>query len=798
MKTRLIVLAAALLAILPAAVEARSQDEARTLLDRYCVTCHNERTKAGSLVLQSADLSRVGEDGGKWEKVVRKLRGRLMPPAGRPRPDDAAYESFTAWLETELDTFAAAHPNPGRPETFRRLNRTEYQNAIRDLLGLDIDVSGYVPADDSAHGFDNIGGVFKLSPALLERYLSAAKKISRMAMGTPPSVTDEGQVYLVPRMVQQHDRVEGLGLGTRGGMLVRHLFPQNGEYTFRIDVGNTAIIQEPHTMELTLDGEQVKEFTVIRVGDVRQTLIHGDKEIFFEARLPVSAGPHDVGVAFYANPPAVPETILEPLQISALSNFGGGGSVGPGGVAPVVKGITVGGPFGATGPGATPSRRRLLVCRPATPAEEAGCARSIISLLARRAFRRPVSDADLKPLVSFYAESRAGGDGFEPAIEKVLRRVLASPEFLFHMEAEPAAAAARGSAAYRISDIELASRLSFLLWSSIPDDRLLDLAEKGQLKQPAVLAREVRRMMADERSKALTTSFASQWLQLRKMESSRPGANYGKNFDGTLREGLQRETELFVDSVMRHDRPVTELLTADYTFLNERVAQHYGIRDVQGSHFRRVTLPANNPRRGLLGHGSILTLTSQAIRTSPVTRGKYILETIMGTPPPEPPPDVPSLTEAKAGTRPKSMRERMAAHRANAVCATCHSMIDPLGFGLENFDAVGSWRDVDESFAPIDPSGVLPDGRKFGGVTELRTLLAQHPEQLVTTVTERLLTYALARGLEPYDMPAVRKIVRDARRSDYRFHSVVLGIVTSYPFQMRSGAAAGSAVSASR
>ncbi len=758
--------------------------QARALLDKYCVTCHNQRTKAGSLVLESVDVTRLGENGATWEKVVRKLRGRLMPPAGRPRPDDAIYAGFTTWLETELENYAAAHPEPGRTETFRRLNRTEYQNAIRDLLALDIDASTYVPADDAAFGFDNIGGVFKLSPTLMESYLSAADKISRMAMGALPTVIDEGQVYVIPARIQQHDRIEGLPLGTRGGALIRHFFPQNAEYSFTMDLSDENAGE--HTMELTIDGAVVKAFALKGApgsnNGMRETAV-------LTTRAPVSAGPHEVGVAFYANPPALPEYVMRPFQV---------GNAGPGGVMPTVQGVTIGGPFNPAGPGDTPSRRRILTCRPATPAQEPGCAKTILSTLARRAFRRPLADADIKPLLAFYEQNWAQGNGFEGAIQATLWRLLATPEFLFRIEAAPPTAAG-GRGVYRISDVDLASRLSFFLWSSIPDDRLLDLAAQGRLKPPAVLAREVRRMLADPGSEALIRNFAGQWLQLRKLESSRPGADYGKNFDDSLRQGLRRETELFFDSIVREDRPVTELLTANYTFLNERVAQHYGIVRVQGSHFRRVTLPADNPRRGLLGHGSILTLTSQGIRTSPVFRGKYILENILGTPPPEPPPDVPALPEGKSGVRPTTVREKMAVHRANPVCASCHSMLDPLGFGLENFDPVGRWREVDDAFLRIDASGVLPDGRKFSGATEFRTLLSQHPEQLATTLTEKLLTYAVGRGLEYYDMPVVRKVVREAARNDYRFHSIVLGIINSYPFQMRRAAPASPAgVSASR
>ena len=783
-----------------AETSAAGEAEARALLDEYCVACHNERTKAGSLVLTSADVTRIGEHAETWEAVVRKLRGRLMPPAGRPRPDASTYEDFVAWLEAELDRFAAEHPNPGRTETFRRLNRTEYENAVRDLLALDIDAAELVPADDAAFGFDNIGGVFKLSSTLMERYLTAADKISRMAMGELPTVIDEGKVYSIPGSVQQHDRIEGLGLGTRGGTLVRHLFPQSAEYSFKIAIDDENFSGKSDTMELTIDGAPVKVFSVKSLGTLRESFFI-KRDNVYEARVPVSAGPHEVGVAFYGSAPALPEYLLRPFHVTKPAHVAGA-NAGPGGAAPVVRAVTIGGPFDPAGPGDTPSRRRILACRPATPPEETDCAREILSTLARRAYRRPVTEADVSPLLEFYTDSRAKGDEFEAAIQTALWRLLASPEFLFHIEAAPPEISAPdhdGPTAYRISDIELASRLSFFLWSSIPDDRLLDLAAQGRLSDTAVLAQEVRRMAVDPRSEALTTSFAGQWLRLRQLQSSRPGGDYAKNFDATLKEGLRRETELFFDSIAREDRPATELLTADYTFLNERLAQHYGIRSVQGSHFRHVALPANNPRRGLLGQGSILTLTSQGIRTSPVQRGVYILEVIMGTPPPEPPPDVPALPDGKTGARPQTMRERMSAHRANPVCATCHSMIDPLGFGLENFDAVGAWRAFEEGGVPIDASGTLPDGRHFGDVNELRALLMQHPEQFVTTLTENLLTYALGRGLEPFDMPAVRKIVQDAAVHDYRFQSILAGIVDSYPFQWRSATTPPpSGVSASR
>ena len=540
-------------------------------------------------------------------------------------------------------------------------------------------------------------------------------------------------------------------------------------------------------MELTIDGVPVRVFDVKSLGTLRESFFV-KRDNVSQVRVPISGGPHEVGIAFYGSAPALPEYLLRPFHVTKRAHVAGA-NAGPGGAAPVIRAVTIGGPFDPAGPGDTPSRRRILTCRPATPSEETPCAKTILSTLTRRAYRRPVTGADIDPLLAFHTDSRAKGHEFETAIQTALWRLLASPEFLFHIEAAPPAVAATdsgGTAAYRISDIELASRLSFFLWSSIPDDRLLDLAEQGRLSDPAVLEQEVQRMVSDPRSDALTTSFAGQWLRLRQLQSSRPGGDYAKNFDASLRQALRRETELFFDSIVREDRPATALLAANYTFLNERLAQHYGMHRVQGSHFRRVELPADTPRRGLLGHGSILTLTSQGIRTSPVQRGVYILEVIMGTPPPEPPPNVPALPDGKVGARPQTMRERMAAHRANPVCATCHSMIDPLGLGLENFDAVGAWRAFEGGGVPIDASGTLPDGRQFEDVNELRALLMQHPEQFVTTLTENLLTYALGRGLEPFDMPAVRKIVRDAAADDYRFQSILLGIVSSYPFQWRS------------
>jgi mono/diheme cytochrome c family protein len=748
------------------AAAASAADQA--LVNRYCVGCHNARTRAGDLVLAGVDVSAAGGSPELWEKVVRKLRNGLMPPAGSPRPDEAAYRQFLAGLETDLDAAAAARPNPGRTEIAHRLNRLEYQNAVRDLLAVDVDVADLLPADDSSYGFDNIAGVLKMSPALLERYLAAARVISRSAVGSPPPGA-AASIYRVSPELQQHDRADRLPLGTRGGTLIRHLFPVDAEYEIKVGLTGGGAAADP--LEIAIDGVQVH---LVPPGT------RGEPEV----RLPVTAGPHEIAVTFFRRPPHLVEQVREPFQNPAApSNTGG-----PAGRVPAVSSVTIMGPHAMAGAGDTPSRRRLFVCRPANASQETGCARTILSVLARRAYRGLNSPDRVQELLAFYDTGRADDGDFEDGIELAVRRLLVSPEFLYRIESDPAgsqAAIRAPSTAYRVSGHELASRLSFFLWSSIPDDELLDLAERGVLHDPPVLERQVRRMLADPRSATLTTSFASQWLLIRNLATARPGEVYALNWDETLRRSLQRETELFVDSIVRENRKAMELLTADYTFLNERLAHHYAITGVQGSHFRRVPLPADSPRRGLLGHGSILTVTSPAIRTSPVIRGKWILNTILGAPPPDPPPDVPALTERRTQAKAPTIRDRMAQHRANPGCASCHNMIDPAGFALENFDATGKWRTVDESFNPIDASGALPDGAKFNGVVELRAALAARPERFVHTLTEKLMTYALGRGLEHYDMPAVRRILRDTAPDGYRLHAIVLGIAGSYPFQFR-------------
>jgi mono/diheme cytochrome c family protein len=752
----------------PQAQQAASSPQ-RALLDRYCVSCHNTRLKTANLALDGLDLAEAGGHPEVWEKVVRKLRGGLMPPAGRPRPDQASQDAFVATLENALDATAATHPNPGRTETFHRLNRAEYRNAVRDILAVDLDVTELLPGDSASFGFDNMAGALKLSESLMERYLSAARKISRAAIGTAPSVP-AAQTYNVSPALRQDEQVEGLPFGTRGGTLINHLFPIDAEYVINFGLANTTGGAD---LDVLLDGERLKLFTVQR--GARAVDADGNEMVEkMEIRVPVTAGPHQLGVAFVKTPTVLAEANRRPFLNPTVSRTG----------VAYLRSVTITGPFNAKGISDTPSRQRIFACRPAAAAAESACARTILSKMARRAYRRPVDDEDLKIPMTAYTQGRTDGT-FENGIERGLQQLLISPEFLFRVEVEPSSA--KPGTSYRISDLELASRLSFFLWSSVPDDELLDLAARGRLRQPGVIDQQVRRMLADPRSEALTANFAGQWLQLRNLAAITPSEVLFPDFDDTLRQGFRRETELFFDSVIREDRSLVSLLDADYTFLNDRLARHYGIPGIQGSHFRRVTLTDEN-RRGLLGQGSILTITSHPVRTSPVFRGKWILDNLLGTPPPDPPPNVPPLPEktgAYASQMP-SMRERMAKHRENTVCATCHAMIDPLGFGLERYDPVGRWRDVDENFTPIDASGVLPDGTRFNGVRELRGALAKRPDRFVSAFTEKLTTYALGRGRAPYDMPAIRKIVHDSAAADYKTSSLILGIVKSLPFQNRN------------
>jgi hypothetical protein len=756
---------------------ARGADPAapdRAVVDRYCLGCHSVRAKSGNFVLEGLDPARAGDNVETWEKVVRKLRGGLMPPPGLPRPAPAATDDFRSALQRTLDAAAAAHPNPGRTETVHRLNRIEYVNAVRDLLAVEVSAPDLLPADDSSYGFDNIAGVLKMSPALMERYLAAAKVVSRSAVGAPPPGPATA-VYRVSPETQQAERIESLPYGTRGGSVVRHTFPVTGEYDIKVAVGGGYRGRgDAPTIAVLLDGARVKVLNPSQGGGLT-------------VRLPIPGGPHDVGVTFLRSSPDLVEQAREPfLNPEAPSGTGGG----PTGLLPRLSSVTIVGPYNPSGTGDTPSRRRIFICTPTAPSRDAACARTILTSLARRAYRGMQTPANMQVLVDFYQKGRVDGGSFEDGIEFALRRLLVSPEFLYRIEGDPVTSTAKiastTSTVYTINDLELASRLSFFLWSSIPDDELLDAAAKGTLSHPDTLAKQVKRMLADPRSETLMRNFGGQWLLVRNMATVRPGETYSFAFDETLRQSMQRETELFLDSVMRENRGVMELLTANYTFVNERLAQNYGIPNVQGSEFRRVTLPADSPRGGLLGQGSILTVTSPAIRTSPVIRGKWILNNILGSPPPDPPPNVPSLSDQKTQAKMKTMRERMAQHRSNPGCASCHSMIDPAGFALENFDAIGRWRTVDDSFNPIDPSGALPDGTAFKSFAELRTALASRPERFAFTFTEKLLTYALGRGLEYYDMPAVRKVLADTAPDGYKIQSIIVGIVNSYPFRYRA------------
>jgi mono/diheme cytochrome c family protein len=767
----------------------------RQTLDRYCVTCHNERLKTAGLALDTLDLAKIPDSAETWEKVVRKLRTGTMPPQPARRPDHATYEGLIAWLEADLDRAAAAIPNPGRP-LLHRLNRAEYANAIHDLLALDVDGASLLPPDDSAYGFDNISDVLGVSPSLQERYLSAARHISALAVGDR-DVAPGSETYVIRQDLSQDQHIEGLPLGTVGGILVHHTFPLDGEYTFQVKLYRTNLnivrgLEYAHQLEFTVDGERIHLASFGGKDDLaalfdKPTDTGDAVEARLRVRVPVKAGPHDVAVSFIREPSVQDSVRLQPYLRSSVDNFDWSGR-------PHMQTLAITGPFKATGPGDTPSRRRIFTCPPSrlrasagehgassdASAGETACAQRILSTLARRAYRKPVTDADLRPILSFYEIGRGHG-GFERGIQMGLERILASPQFMFRIERDPADVEA--GAVYRVSDIELASRLSFFLWSSIPDDELLDVASHGKLKDPAVLEQQVRRMLASDRARALVSNFAGQWLQLRNVRSVLPNSDEFPDFDDNLRQGFRRETEMLFESIMREDRNVLDLLRADYTFVNERLARHYGIPNVYGSYFRRVTV-TDEARKGLLGQGSILALTSHAERTSPVLRGKWVLDNIVGTPPPPPPPDVPALKENADGQKPRTMREQMAEHRASPVCASCHKVMDPIGFALENFDAVGAWR-TREAGGPIDASGQLADGTKVDGVVTLRDALLSRPDVFVSTMTEKLLTYALGRGLDYHDMPVVRSIVRQSAAGGYRFSSLVLGIVNSVPFQMR-------------
>ena len=790
-----VLIAVSVAVLTAAALPAQNLPSQRVFLDKYCAACHNSKTKIAGLTLDTVDLADVPNNAELWEKVLKKLRTGAMPPVGMPKPEKATVEAFALSLETSIDKNATLHPNPGRP-ALHRLNRAEYANAIRDLLSLDIDSAAFLPADDASYGFDNVASVLGLSPALQERYIAAAGKISRLAVGDP-ATSPIVETYRVRSDISQDDHIEGLPLGTRGGVLIHHNFPLDGEYVIKVKLlkstvdllfGGNALDE---TLEIALNGERVKTLTInpkkkeepkpeVKVASdgfdpaAATKLSMSQPPDSLEARVFVKAGPQTVSVAFVKKTLAPVEDLVEPLQRSTFDPSDPKG-------LPHVLSVSIGGPFEAKGSGDTPSRRRIFICHPATTSDEIPCARKIISTLALHAYRQPVSDSDLETLLGFYQEGRNKGN-FENGIEMALRRMLASPQFVFRFERDPAGLTSNTN--YRISDLDLASRLSFFLWSSIPDDELIHLASQGKLKNPVVLEHQVRRMLADSRSQALVDNFAGQWLYLRNLRGVAPDLESFPDFDDNLRQAFKTETELFFGSIMHEDHNVLDLLNANYTFVNERLARHYGIPNIYGSQFRRVPV-TDDARRGLLGQGSLLIVTSVATRTSPVQRGKWLLENIMGTPPNPPPAGVPPLKENAAGGKALTVRERMEQHRANPSCAGCHKVLDPLGFALDNFDAVGAWRTLGEDGTPIDATGVLADGTKVNGPVDLRNALLSRPNVFVGTMTEKLMTYALGRGVEYYDMPAIRAIVHDAARNDYRFSSLIMGVVKSTPFQMR-------------
>jgi mono/diheme cytochrome c family protein len=771
-------IALAVAALLPAAAQ-QSQNSAsadpaahRTTLQLYCIGCHSGPTPFAGLNLEPLDFAKLEDHGAIWEKMIRKLRDRQMPPAGMPKPDDATMQALINYIETGRDRLAEVKPNPGRT-TLHRMNRTEYANAIRDLLALEIDVADLLPADDIGYGFDNIGDVLSVSPLLLERYLATAGRISRAAVGDT-SMPVSYQTHSVNHGLKQLDRMnEAVPVGSRGGTAVQHRFPVDGEYEISVGLqrGRTDEflgMDKERKLDLRLDDQRLGLFTIApnrRAGGLGYTGTAPDAHI--KVRLSVKAGVHALDATFLKDT-VVEEGILDRVREDQVRTYFEG-----------VGTITVAGPYKVEGPGATPSRDKIFVCRPAR-GEELACAEKILSNLARRAYRRPVAADDMSQLLALYQRG-AQSVGFESGIRLALQKILASPDFIFRAEYDPQGAAP--ASVHRVSDIELASRLSFFLWSSIPDDELLAVAESGRLSDASVLQSQVRRMLADERSQALVKNFSGQWLFLRNVERISPDTGSFPSFDENLRQALAKETELVVESTLREDRSIVDLLRTDYTFLNQRLAEHYGIKGIYGNEFRRVAL-TDPARHGLLGQASILTVTSYPNRTAPTIRGKWVLEQLLGIPPPPPPPNVPSLKD-DATTKNLTMRQRMELHRSNPTCAACHKMMDPLGFALENFDGLGSWRESTGVGEPIDSSGVLPDGTAFNGPAGLREVLVTKRDLFVENFSERLLTYALGRGVEEYDHPALRKIARAAASDNHRWSSIILGIVNSAPFQMR-------------
>jgi len=771
---------------------ASSTSAQRAFVNRYCGNCHNDDDKVGGLSFEGVDIDHPATNPELWEKVTRKLRAGVMPPSGSPRPERAAYDLFRRNIETAIDAAAQQKPNPG-VTALHSLNRTEYANAIRDLLSIEVDAATILPADDSSEGLDNIADVLGTSPALIERYVGAASKISRLAIGDT-EISPLSTTFKVRADLTQDHHIDGLPVGTRGGILIKHNFPVDGEYVFKFSLlkvnfgpqyGGAA---KDEQLEMSINGERVllrdlpnANYYYINGGGARGG--RGGAAQPLEVRLPVKAGPQTIAVTFILRTNAPVDDLIQRYE-ATTADLQTGVQFGYTTV-PHLASVEVLGPYNILGSGDTPSRSRIFVCKPASPSDEPACARKIISTLAHRAFRRPVAEADLTLLTSFYKTGREAGGSFDKGIQMALRRILADPEFVLRFEKDPANLAM--GTAHRVSDIELASRLSFFLWSSIPDDELLGLAEQGKLSDPATLEKQVRRMLKDSRAQSLSTNFAGQWLFLRKLKTTGPDQLVYPDFDDNLRQAFQRETELFFNNIVREDRNVFDILNADYTFVNERLAKHYGIPNIYGSDFRRVSL-AGTPRRGLLGQGSFLTVTSNPNRTSVVTRGAWILENLLGSPPPNPPPNVPPLPEnvnaqgvSAAAT---TVRERMIQQRTNEQCKSCHQLMDPIGLSLENFDGVGHWRTLD-SGSPIDASGQLVDGTPLDGVSSLRNALMKYPDAFIQNMTEKLLMYATGRESHYYDMPAIRTITQNAARNDYRMSSLVLGIVNSPAFQMR-------------
>ncbi len=761
----------------PAPKQASPADAHRQLINTYCIGCHSARAKVGGLVLEGLSLDKVAENAATWEKVIRKLNGGQMPPQGMPKPQPAASQGLAQYLAASLDKSLATNADPGRAP-IHRLNRNEYANAIRDLLAVEIDPAEYLPPDDESDGFDNIADALRVSPTLLDQYLVASRKISALAVGDMET-TPMSRIIQVPPDLSQEDHIEGLPLGTRGGVLIQHNFPLDADYDFSVFliqniVGYVTGLEYAHELEIAVDGERVflapvggeddNKMSDENLGVAKDTL-----DARLKSRIPVKAGRHTVTVAFLRRNSAPTDEPLQPFtRDHDLQNMNG---------LPLVDHVQITGPFHPTGSGETASRKKIFVCQAKTDA----CAKQILSSIAKRAYKRPVAEADLASLMSLYEAGNKDG-GFEKGIQNALRLVLANPKFLFRVEPDPKTSAP--GSVRKLTDLELATRLSFFLWSSLPDDELINLAAQGRLKSTQVLDQQVKRMLADPRADAMVSNFAGQWLLLRNLNSQPRDPNVFPNYDANLRDAFRKETEMLFQAVMREDRSVMELMTADYTFVNQRLAQHYGIPGVYGSNFRRVKITDPN-RRGILGQGSFLTVTSESNRTSPVKRGKYILETILGTPPPAPPPNVPALKENdESGRNATTLRARLALHREAATCSTCHSVMDPLGLALENFDAIGQFR-TKELGGQVDTAGQLADGTKISGPTELRAALLRRPEQFVGTMTEKMMVYALGRALESYDMPVVRDITRQAGRQDYKFSAVVLGIVKSTPFTMK-------------